>query len=106
MAACPSCGRESESTSAFCRYCGSPLSQEAPRHEQRKTVTILVCDLVHSTGLAAGDPEAYRRIQARYFERMRRIVERHGGTVEAASEGPGKGSEFTVRLPLLVDNAG
>jgi len=24
----------------------------------------------------------------------------HGGSVEATSEGPGKGSEFTVRLPL------
>jgi predicted ATPase/class 3 adenylate cyclase len=53
-----------------------------PRREQRKIVTILFCDLVHSTGLAAGDPEAYRRILASYFERMRRVVERHGGTVE------------------------
>lgn len=32
---------------------------------------------------------------------VREFVERHGGTVEAASEGPGKGSEFTVRLPLI-----
>jgi signal transduction histidine kinase len=30
------------------------------------------------------------------------IVEMHGGTVEASSEGPGKGSEFVVRLPVLV----
>ena len=28
------------------------------------------------------------------------IVALHGGTVEARSEGPGKGSEFVVRLPL------
>jgi two-component system CheB/CheR fusion protein len=28
------------------------------------------------------------------------IVERHGGTVQAKSDGPGKGSQFTVRLPL------
>ena len=30
----------------------------------------------------------------------RRLVELHSGTVEACSEGPGRGSEFVVRLPL------
>src|SRR5436305_12646780 len=54
----------------------------ASGHDVRKTVTVLFCDLVQSTRLAEGDPEAYRRLQARYFDCMRRIVERHGGTVE------------------------
>ncbi len=31
------------------------------------------------------------------------IVEQHGGTVEARSDGPGQGSEFTVRLPLVIE---
>ncbi len=30
----------------------------------------------------------------------RNLVRLHGGTVEAASEGPGQGSEFIVRLPI------
>jgi signal transduction histidine kinase len=30
----------------------------------------------------------------------KRIVELHGGSIAAASDGPGRGSEFTVRLPL------
>jgi two-component system CheB/CheR fusion protein len=31
---------------------------------------------------------------------VKNLVEMHGGTVEAHSEGPGKGSEFVVRLPI------
>jgi signal transduction histidine kinase/integral membrane sensor domain MASE1/ActR/RegA family two-component response regulator len=30
----------------------------------------------------------------------RRLVEMHGGTINAHSDGPGRGSEFTIRLPL------
>ena len=34
---------------------------------------------------------------------VRGLVESHGGRVEAHSDGPGKGSEFVVRLPLAGD---
>ncbi|MDE2264099.1 MAG: response regulator [Gammaproteobacteria bacterium] len=36
---------------------------------------------------------------------VQRLVQMHGGEVAAASEGPGKGSEFVIRLPLLRDEA-
>jgi PAS domain S-box-containing protein len=36
---------------------------------------------------------------------VRRLVRMHGGTVAARSEGAGRGSEFEVRLPLLVPDA-
>ncbi|HEY1376607.1 MAG TPA: response regulator, partial [Gemmataceae bacterium] len=32
---------------------------------------------------------------------VRRLVEMHGGTIRAMSAGPGRGSEFIVRLPAL-----
>jgi signal transduction histidine kinase/ActR/RegA family two-component response regulator len=32
---------------------------------------------------------------------VRQLVQLHGGTVEASSAGPGRGSTFTVRLPIL-----
>jgi signal transduction histidine kinase len=34
---------------------------------------------------------------------VRRLVEKHGGTITARSDGPGRGSEFTIRLPLNAE---
>jgi len=34
---------------------------------------------------------------------VRGLVELHGGSVDARSDGPGKGSEFIVRLPVVVE---
>ena len=83
MPACSSCGREIQGDFAFCPHCGSPLGAAAPSHEQRKTVTVLFCDVTGSTALGEStDPEALRALLARYFERMKAIVESHGGTVE------------------------
>src|SRR6478609_1729249 len=81
MAVCPSCGKELEGEFQFCPYCATPLIAEG--REQRKTVTVLFCDVTGSTALGEStDPEALRAMLARYFERMRGIVESHGGTVE------------------------
>ncbi len=37
---------------------------------------------------------------------VRRLVELHGGTVEAVSDGPGRGSEFIVRFPVTQSPLG
>ncbi len=83
MPTCASCGHELPEGAKFCLECGTPVAPAATPREQRKTVTVLFCDVAGSTELGEStDPEALRALLARYFERMREIVERHGGTVE------------------------
>ncbi|MBV8196287.1 MAG: AAA family ATPase [Candidatus Dormibacteraeota bacterium] len=83
MRVCAKCGRENPGDATFCNGCGSPLAEVAPSREQRKTVTILFCDVTGSTSLGERtDPESFQRILRRYFEVARDVVERHGGTVE------------------------
>jgi class 3 adenylate cyclase len=78
---CTSCGHENSDAARFCEACGGAL--EDGSGERRKVVSVLFCDVVGSTALGEStDPEAVRALLARYFERMRGIVERHGGSVE------------------------
>ncbi|HSD81513.1 MAG TPA: adenylate/guanylate cyclase domain-containing protein [Solirubrobacteraceae bacterium] len=50
--------------------------------QTRKVLTILFTDVAESTALGqALDPEALRHVMARWFEEMRRVVERHEGVV-------------------------
>jgi class 3 adenylate cyclase len=51
--------------------------------ETRRLVTVLFCDLTGSTELTSGlDAESVRDLTTRFFERMRDVAARHGGTVE------------------------
>src|SRR5262249_51194603 len=50
---------------------------------ERKTVSILFCDLADSTALGESlDPEPLRGLMGSWYEAMRSAIERHGGTVE------------------------
>jgi class 3 adenylate cyclase/tetratricopeptide (TPR) repeat protein len=80
---CVSCGRENPDDACFCNACGAALTEVPAAREQRKTVTVLFCDVSDSTALGERlDPEPLRALLAHYFERMKAIVERHGGAVE------------------------
>ena len=55
----------------------------AERAPDRRHVTVLFCDLVDSTRLAAElDPEVYRQVMSDYFAAVRTPIAQHGGTLE------------------------
>jgi len=80
---CTACGRENSPDSSFCSGCGASLVVVGAPREQRKTVTVLFCDVTGSTAMGERlDPESLRRVMRRYFDAARRVIEHHGGTVE------------------------
>ena len=77
------CGGENRDGARFCDSCGAALAAAAPQREQRKTVTVLQCDVTGSTALGERlDPESLRAVLARYFEAAKTVIDRHGGVVE------------------------
>jgi class 3 adenylate cyclase/tetratricopeptide (TPR) repeat protein len=80
---CPRCEEENSDRARFCQVCGTALPEAATHGETRKTVTVLFSDVVGSTALGEVlDPESVRRLMTGYFDAMREVLERHGGTVE------------------------
>src|SRR5438067_5504051 len=78
---CANCGHENSDAARFCEACGAVLGGGSG--QRRKVVSVLFCDVVGSTALGElTDPEALRALLARYFDRMKAIVEAHGGSVE------------------------
>jgi class 3 adenylate cyclase/tetratricopeptide (TPR) repeat protein len=83
VAVCTVCGAENREGARFCDACGAALAAAPPPREQRKTVTVLQCDVTGSTALGERlDPESLRAALARYFETAKAVIESHGGTVE------------------------
>ena len=80
--ACPACAVTTPPGAKFCAECGARL-EPGSAAELRKLVSILFCDLVGSTALGERlDPEAFRRVQLRYYATCETALHRHGGTIE------------------------
>ncbi|MER7752578.1 adenylate/guanylate cyclase domain-containing protein [Kitasatospora sp. NPDC097643] len=81
---CPQCAQLAFTNDQFCPSCGTPRAAALDlAAEERKLVTVVFCDLVDSTALSGAlDPETLREVILRYFERMHRQIEAHGGTLE------------------------
>ncbi|HEX2090121.1 MAG TPA: adenylate/guanylate cyclase domain-containing protein [Actinomycetota bacterium] len=84
MLTCPNCGRDNPEGFQFCGFCAAPLTQvPSGGAEERKVVSVLFCDLVGFTASSdRADPEDVRATLRPYHERVRREIERAGGTVE------------------------
>jgi class 3 adenylate cyclase/tetratricopeptide (TPR) repeat protein len=84
MIRCANCGEENPERARFCLSCGTALAEAAPAaRSSRRTVTVLFADVTGSTALGERlDPESLRNLMSRYFDAARRVMERHGGTVE------------------------
>jgi class 3 adenylate cyclase/tetratricopeptide (TPR) repeat protein len=83
MLVCASCGQENPEVARFCLACGLPLVDAGTAREERKVVTVLFADLVGFTSRAEQlDPEDVRAMLSPYYARLRKELERRGGTVE------------------------
>jgi class 3 adenylate cyclase/tetratricopeptide (TPR) repeat protein len=84
-AICSNCGFENEAEARTCRGCGTSLvaAPATAGPGVRKVVTVVFSDVQGSTSLGQElDPESLRQLMQRYFDEMRIVLERHGGTVE------------------------
>jgi class 3 adenylate cyclase len=91
---CPRCGAPIELGESFCGECGTALAEAAPiaaadtapvtasTGGERRHLTVLFCDLVGSTEIAARlDPEEWREIIAGYHRATAQEIESFGGHV-------------------------
>jgi class 3 adenylate cyclase/tetratricopeptide (TPR) repeat protein len=88
---CPKCGADNPAGKNFCGDCGASLDPAAPAVAQprdpgltgeRRHLTVLFCDLVGSTHIAAQlDPEEWREMVAGYQRAAAEAISRAGGNV-------------------------
>jgi class 3 adenylate cyclase len=91
---CPKCGAETTAGKRFCGECGAALGDVVPAAAADKTpvavsaggerrhLTVLFCDLVGSTEIAAQlDPEEWRETIAAYHRAAAEAITRFGGYV-------------------------
>ena len=83
MKVCPRCGEHNSERARFCQNCGFPFPEHESVAEERKTVTVVFCDLVGFTARSDhADPEDVKATLRPYHARLKREIERFGGTLD------------------------
>jgi class 3 adenylate cyclase/tetratricopeptide (TPR) repeat protein len=81
---CRHCGAGLPAQARFCPSCGTRVAEAMPATVggERRHVTVLFCDLVGSTGLAARmDPEEFADLLVAYRQAAMGCARRHGGHI-------------------------
>jgi class 3 adenylate cyclase len=88
---CWNCGSDNSTGKKFCGDCGASLGAATPAaaeprsgdvRGERRHLTVLFCDLVGSTGIAAQlDPEEWREMLGAYHRAAAEAITRYGGHV-------------------------
>jgi class 3 adenylate cyclase len=89
---CEKCGYDNPAVARFCAQCAAPLDDAAPIRAkpeardgltgERRHLTVLFCDLVGSTAIAAQlDPEEWRETVAGYHRAAAEAITRFNGYV-------------------------
>ncbi len=87
---CPKCAFDNAPEAKFCAHCAAPLDDTASILQkagagptgERRHLTVLFCDLVGSTGIAAQlDPEEWRETVAGYHRVAAEAITRFDGHV-------------------------
>ena len=82
MPRCQTCAALLPDAARFCSACGAAVATTAETGS-RRLVTVVVTDIVGSTALGERlDAETFGSVMTRYYEAMRVVVDRHGGSVE------------------------
>ncbi|HEX9123790.1 MAG TPA: adenylate/guanylate cyclase domain-containing protein [Actinomycetota bacterium] len=83
MQTCPTCGESNPDRASFCLACGSPLARRPAAEAERKTVTVLFCDLVGFTARSdRADPEDVKATLRPFHAMLKRRLDRVGGTLD------------------------
>jgi class 3 adenylate cyclase len=77
----PTCGEQNPERARFCLSCGRPIRGSERGGEERRTVTVLFCDLVGFTARSdRAGPEDVKATLRPFHAELKGVIEHYQGT--------------------------